>query len=1246
MNAFRTTWRNKLARILLWLAVASAPTTARAQLADQFQCVDLTPIFYSDAHRTAVRALQDKPVFVAAEAQLPTMTAVVEEVRRRYGDASIAVLVASVDLARLQAAANKRQALASNLKNVLDVRRGTQAGDQEAVALAAERLALAHCLQSASSDLSVSQQLAAVERAFEVHRDAFGTSPKQRGLLFLAMRLAERAGYQGDPATLEKYGRRLLAFATRYDFLEDVDYAQGALLELLRKQPARQGEAMALAKAVAAQQARARDVGPKFGSRSIDGALTIFFDARDIDSYYALESLKFARQLEPGTFGTEYIAVHWIFLHALRVREREPEKFFPTIGRITEVREGECKRSHRVFCTLDLGRELEQLGLVDLAWEYARAAKEFADATAGLPEEERSRVNQELAAYERRAGFVGRAIRLEAETHGQAFTPATFDPEALGEKVGLIAALRGSIAFMSMSQKGPDGEPYTQLFKVRDFIARNMEFLYSRDELFADREILESALSRRMKEELARNIGNTSAYITGLILHEGAKYFSSALKREAADTVRADVLARSNNLAEQFFPRRDEFYVESMALLYDRLFNAYRTGYAEFAILLYSSDETRRAEAFRLLIRKKIDEGMGLGQSGDISFYAAEIYQAYLVTQAMGDRGLARLFAQEWFARVREEVGATAPEFHQRHIQQALPMLVWLGADALRAGRRVDAVRFLDEADGLSRSRITREWRSGNVAAASTLASLRSHLRRAADVRAALATTGTPQEQARAREAAFEAAQLPHITDAALAVLAQAQQRLLESDGSQSRQALSTREDIEVALRRIAALRAAFIAYVSDEEAERASRLLRNREPQLRSGAGPNSDIAAVTPVGSKSASVQLRSNELLLTTVSADEATVVVAMTQAKMSIRRAPLSKASLAEAVASLRAGVEIQDGMLPPFPYQVAAKLFEDLFGGFKTDILSAKHLYFVPDGPLLSLPLHLLLTEKVSAPEGASAIRSANLPWLLLGPAISILPSVQSLAALRRMPASAAQEAFLGIGDPLLKGAASAKRGVAATEILDKSGRVSLAALSQLSQLPDSKIELLSMAKAMDSKSEDLLLQQGATETGIRRLSLDRYRVIAFATHGLLAGELDGLVEPALVLTPPQTASRSDDGVLMASEIAALKLDAEVVILSACNTAGSDGKPQAEGLSGLARAFIAAGARRVVASHWSVSSDSASLLMSEMIRQSRANRLSNWSEAHRVAMVKLSREAGPPEYAHPAHWAPFVVIGTP
>src|SRR6202030_3841030 len=127
----------------------------------------------------------------------------------------------------------------------------------------------------------------------------------------------------------------------------------------------------------------------------------------------------------------------------------------------------------------------------------------------------------------------------------------------------------------------------------------------------------------------------------------------------------------------------------------------------------------------------------------------------------------------------------------------------------------------------------------------------------------------------------------------------------------------------------------------------------------------------------------------------------------------------------------------------------------------------------------------------------------------------------------------------------------------------------------------------------------IVLGQAATQTAVKAMSADgrlaRARVVHFATHRLIAGEQRGLAEPALVLTPPAdeaaASALQDHGLLTASEVAALKLNADWVVLSACNTARSD-QLGSEALSGLARAFFYAGARALLVSHWPVYSDAA------------------------------------------------------
>jgi CHAT domain-containing protein len=192
-----------------------------------------------------------------------------------------------------------------------------------------------------------------------------------------------------------------------------------------------------------------------------------------------------------------------------------------------------------------------------------------------------------------------------------------------------------------------------------------------------------------------------------------------------------------------------------------------------------------------------------------------------------------------------------------------------------------------------------------------------------------------------------------------------------------------------------------------------------------------------------------------------------------------------------------------------------------------------------------------------------------------------------------------------------------------------------------------------VARAIGADVREMRIGARATETEVKRLSasgeLAKYRIIHFATHGTLAGQLSGTHEPGLILTPPATATPEDDGYLSGSEIAALKLDADWVILSACNTAGGAGEGQAaEALSGLARVFFYAGARALLVSHWEVDSAAAVKLVTGAIGALARDQSIGRAEAMRRSMLaEMADTTRPADWApawHPSVWAPFVVVG--
>jgi CHAT domain-containing protein len=314
---------------------------------------------------------------------------------------------------------------------------------------------------------------------------------------------------------------------------------------------------------------------------------------------------------------------------------------------------------------------------------------------------------------------------------------------------------------------------------------------------------------------------------------------------------------------------------------------------------------------------------------------------------------------------------------------------------------------------------------------------------------------------------------------------------------------------------------------------------------------------------------------------------------------------------------------------------------------------------VPSGPLTSLPFHLLVTEKpaIAVPriEDIGSYRDAA--WLIRRQAVSVLPAVASLKALRQTARrDPGAKPLVGFGDPVFdpaqRKAALADRRAARARVAVTRGfsefwqgaGVNWATLARsLPPLLDTADELRAVAAKLGAAASDIHLDSDATETTVKRTPLADYRVVYFATHGLVAGNVAGLAEPALALTLPQRPTELDDGLLTASEAAQLKLNADWVVLSACNTTAGD-KPGAEALSGLARAFFYAGARTLLVSHWSVDSEAATRLTTSTFALMTADPKLGRAAALRDAMLADMNDRSGPWNAYPGFWGPFSIIG--
>jgi CHAT domain-containing protein/tetratricopeptide (TPR) repeat protein len=357
----------------------------------------------------------------------------------------------------------------------------------------------------------------------------------------------------------------------------------------------------------------------------------------------------------------------------------------------------------------------------------------------------------------------------------------------------------------------------------------------------------------------------------------------------------------------------------------------------------------------------------------------------------------------------------------------------------------------------------------------------------------------------------------------------------------------------------------------------------------------------------------------------------------------------------------------NGKALPFDLSRAHSLYDALFGQAE-DIIKGKSLLIVATGALSQLPFQVLLTQPPDTSLNNTEIwrRAA---WLLREHTITMLPSVASLRLLRdSVQPTRAQKALVGFGNPLLNGSSSSDtararkaeanstcpikipsvvlsyRGVSPPSM--RSGMADAEIIRSAPPLPETADELCAVAKDLNVGNDDIYLGARATVAQVVRMSeageLQKYRILHFATHGALAGQVGRYTEPGLILTPPIAANSMDDGYLSASKVAALKLDADWVILSACNTAAGAAEG-AEALSGLARAFFYAGARSLLVSHWSVNSNATVKLITGALTRLRDGDKIGRADALRLSMLDMI-ERGTELETRPSMWAPFIVVG--
>ncbi len=362
--------------------------------------------------------------------------------------------------------------------------------------------------------------------------------------------------------------------------------------------------------------------------------------------------------------------------------------------------------------------------------------------------------------------------------------------------------------------------------------------------------------------------------------------------------------------------------------------------------------------------------------------------------------------------------------------------------------------------------------------------------------------------------------------------------------------------------------------------------------------------------------------------------------------------LTRASAAKAAEDLRAPFEADD-TLPPFDVGASYALFKALFGPVEPELLAARHLIYEPDSALISVPAGLFVTDEASVrliksrPNIVDSLDYRGVSWLGSRMDSSLVLSAASFLQSRAFKPSQAQQPFIGFADPNL----GHSNPLAFSSLLKRSGEGIDArkicnstrdALLELPPLPDTASEVQKVSQVLHDPG-NIVVGTAFNDDSLRnRKDLNHYRVIYFATHALLPEPDTCLPEPALVTS---ATGPDSDGLLQASDILDLKLDADLVVLSACDTGGAGSSDTAytglqgggEALGGLARAMIYAGARGIIVSHWSVDSAATVRLMTGLF----GSGASDVAEGLQKAQIQMQQSK---EWSHPYFWAPFTVVG--
>ena len=454
------------------------------------------------------------------------------------------------------------------------------------------------------------------------------------------------------------------------------------------------------------------------------------------------------------------------------------------------------------------------------------------------------------------------------------------------------------------------------------------------------------------------------------------------------------------------------------------------------------------------------------------------------------------------------------------------------------------------------------------------------------------------------------------------------------------------------------------------KRADELSGILLARQETIRNRFPEYADLVSPRPASVEKIQAVLRPGEALLSILPSESRTFVWAVpAKGPIAFAEALIGREEITPMVDRLRKALdpgELDIQRLPAFEGATAHRLYSQLLAPVKSGWQGSQHLIVAAGGSLSRLPFGLLLTSQPAAIGNAGIANEGyrNWPWLIRDMAISQLPAASSLLTLRQMkPGAINRTAFVGFGDPDFQDngtaaavnqmqVASARRlrnlvlARPSQQVTEQGKPADWMDYAKIPPLPDTRTEILALAQALKADPDkDVFLGSQASKANLEKLDLTKRRVVAFATHGLLAGDFPGVDQPALALANP---GGGKNGLLTLDDVLGLKLDADLVVLSACNTAGGDGEG-GEAVSGLGRGFFYAGSRALLVTHWPVETVSAKQLVVGIFDVLEKDTGIGRAEALRQSMLATMARNDQQDgvrfsYAHPLFWAPYALVG--